>query len=127
MQHREDVFVASDVTDSILDPSALQPGQPGSFSPPVKTEGEYFLFVIHTAFYAQLHDNFSSSNVYVGGFVPRDPTLDGPYFESNFNSVYHHQTTDNVDSASLEHAPLPSITEPPKIVENGEYFLKHFL
>jgi hypothetical protein len=66
-------------------------------------------------------------NAFVGGFVPRDPTLDGPYFESSFNSVYHHQTTDNSDIVSEEQAPLPSITEPSKIVENGKLSFKNFM
>ena len=59
-----------------------------------------------------------------GGFVPRDPTLDGPYFESSFNSVYHHQVPANTDTVSVGQASLPSITEPPKIVENGRLYDK---
>ena len=90
IEHREDTAPATDPIDPILDGVAA-----AQFSPPVKTEG---------------------------GFVPRDPTLDGPFFESKYDGgVYHRRPTDEnvVEMHSEAQITLPSITEPPKIVENG--------
>lgn len=56
---------------------------------------------------------------FLGGFVPRDPTLDGPFFESKYNNIY--QPNNNAEMPA-EQVSLPSITEPPKLVESGNLY-----
>lgn len=58
--------------------------------------------------------------------MPRDPILDGPFFESKYSSINYH--TNRNPSPETEPEPqvsLPSITESAKIVENGKFFSKN--
>jgi hypothetical protein len=48
--------------------------------------------------------------VVTGGFVPKEPLLDGPFYESKYDTVYHSSGT-ALASGSLGH--LPAITKPP--------------
>lgn len=71
-------------------PIYLDIPQPNRFSPPSKTEG---------------------------GFVPRDPVIDGPFYESKFEKPF------NQNEAQVEFTSetlLPPITEPPKLFEEGK-------
>lgn len=57
-----------------------------------------------------------------GGFVPRDPILDGPFFESKYSSINYHPNRNPIPETQPEpQVSLPSITESPKIVENGNF------
>ncbi|KAG8282581.1 hypothetical protein J6590_033286 [Homalodisca vitripennis] len=59
----------------------------GGFSPPAETEG---------------------------GFVPKEPLLDGPFYESKFDSNYHNNGVLPLDLPPGTLSPLPAITEAPK-------------
>lgn len=52
-----------------------------------------------------------------GGFVPKEPLLDGPFYESKYDTVYHSSGA-ALGSANL--GSLPAITEPFKTAEEGE-------
>ncbi|XP_014281973.2 uncharacterized protein [Halyomorpha halys] len=70
--------------------------QPSRFSPPSKTEG---------------------------GFLPRDPIIDGPFYETKFEKPFINGNGDQIELTS-ETLQLPPITEPPKLFEEGKCIYK---
>lgn len=58
-----------------------------------------------------------------GGFVPREPVIDGPFYESKFGKPFsnHNKAHDHMSNAQL-----PPITEPPKLFEEGNKTYQHF-
>ncbi|XP_024082879.1 uncharacterized protein LOC106664958 isoform X2 [Cimex lectularius] len=52
-----------------------------------------------------------------GGFLPRDPMIDGPFYESKFEGPFVGSS--NVQSEHTSETNLPLITEPPKLFEEG--------
>ncbi|KAL1140479.1 hypothetical protein AAG570_000411 [Ranatra chinensis] len=69
-------------------------------------------------YYEASHTNrFSPPAETEGGFMPRDPTIDGPFYESKYDPSYstsHSGVSQEITSETI----LPPITEPPKHYEN---------
>lgn len=53
--------------------------------------------------------------------MPREPLLDGPFYESKYDAPYHTTGINGIAVDITSETILPSITEQPKIHEDGEY------
>ncbi|XP_054287465.1 uncharacterized protein LOC129003203 [Macrosteles quadrilineatus] len=97
-------FVAA---DAVVDEPVYSPALEKSHS---SDEGHHFYEIPHSS-------GFSPPAETEGGFVPKESLLDGPFYESKYDTVYHSSGA-ALGSANLDS--LPSITEPFKTADDDK-------